>query len=69
MHRSITSKPVKKPFSAKSKPATLEKPKPIFPTDCKNDLFTRKMPLNPDEPITLEELTRTKSDIRGKYDL
>ena len=67
MQRSFTPTLVRKPNPAKSKPTVSEKPKPVFPTDCKNDLFAKKLPLHPDEPITLEELTRTKSDIRGTY--
>ena len=66
MRRSSDSKNIRRSFISKSEPMKSEKPKPVFPTDCKNDLFSRKMPLRPDEPITLEELTRTKSDIRGK---
>lgn len=38
---------------------------PSFPTDCDNDLFSKKIPQRPDEPISIEDLTRAKSDVRG----
>ena len=41
------------------------KPQPSFPSDCENEPVSRKKPEMPDEPISIEELTRAKSDIRG----
>ena len=40
-------------------------PQPSFSSDCKNEPASRKIPDKPDEPISIEELTRAKSDIRG----
>ena len=49
----------------KMKKENCEIPKPSFATDCNNDPVSKKIPKRPDEPISLEELTRAKSDIRG----
>lgn len=48
------------------KKENIELPKPSFATDCNNEPVSKKIPERPDEPISLEDLTRAKSDIRGE---
>lgn len=48
-----------------TKKENLEIPKPSFATECDNEPVSKKIPERPDEPISLEDLTRAKSDIRG----
>ena len=72
MHRTEASKKPSKANRGRAETAdpnaeclSQERPKPSFPTDCDNDLFSKKIPEKPDEPISLEDLTRAKSDVRG----
>ena len=55
--------------SAVDKKENHELPKPKFATECNNETASTKIPEHPDEPITLEDLTRAKSDIRGRIQL